>query len=121
LKTTPPPELGASDLTGAAAYAAHAWQAQRLIFTDAHGRRILLSNVAGLARNGGYWYASHYDAASGRTLNVYVGTHRGSRKTGSPAAISYAGLLRASERIEAAAARTPRPVERCPCCGARRR
>jgi hypothetical protein len=122
------PELSQDELHRAGDMAGAAWKAGALVFTDAMGRRIRLRLTAGLARGGGYWYASHYDEATGRTVNVYVGTHRGGvarfaggRSMGrppTPPAISPAGLAKASERIAAAVAGAS-PAPRCACCGRR--
>lgn len=57
-----------------------AWQAGArggaIVYTAADGRRLRFRLDAALAAGGGYWYASHYDRRTARTLNVYVGTHR---------------------------------------------
>ena len=75
-----------------------AWQAGArggaIVYTAADGRRLRFRLDAALAAGGGYWYASHYDRRTGRTLNVYVGTHR------SGAAEAH-GMERGARRIAA--------------------
>lgn len=75
-----------------------AWQAGAhgggIAYTDGEGRRLRFRLDAALAGNGGYWYASHYDRRAGRTLNVYVGTHRSG-------AAEVHGLERGAGRIAA--------------------
>ena len=73
-----------------------AWQAGAyggaVVYTDASGRRLRFRLDCALARGGGYWYASHYDRGMGRTLNVYVGTHRSG-------AVEWSGLEEGARRM----------------------
>lgn len=104
-RQTCPPELPGAVLTVEAGDAPTgpvwrwiAWQAGAhgggIIYRDADGRRLRFRLDCAAARNGGYWYASHYDRRTGRTLNVYVGSHR----SGAPEA---EGLERGARRIAA--------------------
>ena len=75
-----------------------AWQAGAyggaIVYTDTNGRRLRFRLDCALAGSGGYWYASHYNRGMGRTLNVYVGTHRSG-------AVEASGLEKGARRMAA--------------------
>ena len=75
--------------------AGRAWIARRFTFDDAKGRRLLFRLSKPHAKNGGYWYASHYageNRFSYGTANVYAGPHRRGPRAKRPPCLTKEGL-----------------------------
>ena len=96
-----------------------AWAARRFVYVDSKGRRLLFRLNKPHAKNGGYWYASHY-AGGGRfsygTANLYAGPHRPGPRAKRPACLSVEGLRRVVADLDQMLDGLP-VREVCPCCG----